>query len=365
MIPALGAFFVLVLAVAGCGSGVPGNSVADVAGNPITTQAFNHYMLIAAKYQALQNPGIPVIVANDPPNFSACIKSVRNQIPSLKSQKTSQLRSDCKQLFTSYNGQVMNFLVTAYWYQLEAQREHVPATDAQVQKAFNAALKAESPAQFQAFLSETGFTTEDVMYRYRIQVAFSNLLAKRDTTVTQAQIASYYAKNKSQLGTPETRSLRIVLTNSQAQANAAKSALSSGKSWDAVAKQYSIDANTKNKGGVLTNQSQGSLGDTTLDTAVFSAPANQLEGPVKGQFGYYVFQVTQIKPGTQPTLAQATAQIRKSLTSQAQSNAQASVENSAKKNWMPKTQCRSAYAMADCHGYKAPKSSSTASSSSG
>src|ERR1700693_1630354 len=72
-IPALGAFFVLIaVAVSACGSGMPGNSVAVVAGNPITTQAFNHWMFVAAKEQAAQSPGQPVIVPNDPPNFTKC-----------------------------------------------------------------------------------------------------------------------------------------------------------------------------------------------------------------------------------------------------------------------------------------------------
>ncbi len=70
---------------------MPGNSVANVAGNPITTQAFNHWMYVAAKGQAAQSPGQPVIVPNDPPNFTKCVTQVRAQIPALK--KTSDKRS--------------------------------------------------------------------------------------------------------------------------------------------------------------------------------------------------------------------------------------------------------------------------------
>ena len=71
---ALGAFFVLAVAVAACGSNVPGDSVADVAGNPVTTQAFNHWMYVAAKGNAAQSgPGAPVVVPTDPPAFKGCI----------------------------------------------------------------------------------------------------------------------------------------------------------------------------------------------------------------------------------------------------------------------------------------------------
>src|SRR5260370_29330581 len=108
---ALGAFFVVAVAVAACGSGVPGNSVADVAGNPITTRAFDHWLYVAAKSQAAQSPGSPVIVPNDPPNFSHCIAQVRAQIPTLAKSTDKTLRSDCKQLFTSLSSQVMDFLI--------------------------------------------------------------------------------------------------------------------------------------------------------------------------------------------------------------------------------------------------------------
>jgi foldase protein PrsA len=364
LIPALGAFFVLAVGVAGCGSGVPGNSVADVAGNPITLQAFNHWMFVAAKFQAAQAPGVPVIVANDPPDFPSCIASIRKQIPTLKKSTAKTLRADCKQLFGQYMGQVMQFLVTSYWYQLEAARDHIKVTDAQVDKEFNAALKQGGQAQYQAFLSQYGYTTQDVKYRFRIQLAFSKLLAKHNTNVSQAQIQSYYNAHKSQFGTPQTRNIRIVLASTQARANAAKAALAGGKTWAAIAKQYSIDAGTKNKGGLLTNVTQGSE-DTALDAAAFSAPQGKLEGPVKGQYGYYIYEVTQIKPGNQPTLAQVSSQIRQTLTQQYQNNAQAAVETDAKKHWLGKTQCRSLYSMPDCKGYKGSKSSTTPTSTTG
>src|ERR1700756_5296939 len=107
---ALGAFFVFAVGVAGCGSSVSGNSVADVAGNPITTQAFNHWMFVAAKSQAVSNPGQPVIVPHDPPNFKKCIAVVRGAIQSLAKTAPKTLRSDCKQLFTSLSSQVLDFL---------------------------------------------------------------------------------------------------------------------------------------------------------------------------------------------------------------------------------------------------------------
>ncbi|HEX4620373.1 MAG TPA: hypothetical protein VH208_02300, partial [Myxococcaceae bacterium] len=65
------------------------------------------------------------------------------------------------------------------------------------------------------------------------------------------------------------------------------------------------------------------------------------------------------------SLAQATAQIRQTLTSQQQTNAQTAIDNRAKKDWLTQTTCRSQYAMADCKGYKAPKTSTTGAAGAG
>jgi foldase protein PrsA len=356
-----GAFFVVIaVLVAACGSGVPGDSVADVDGNPITTQAFNHWMYVAAKSQAAQSPGSPVIVANDPPQFPKCIAQVRKQVPSLARTSTKQVRSDCKQLFTSLSSQVMDFLIKAYWYQAEAAKEGVKVTDKQVRSAFTKAKNQQfsTSAQFQTFLSQTGQTLPDILFRFRINQIFQKLISKHTTKITPAAVSAYYNSHKSQFGTPQTRDIRIVLAKTQGGANAAKAALSSGQSWKAVAKKYSTDPTSKNNGGLLVGVTKGEE-DAALDAAAFSAPTNKLLGPVKGQFGYYVFEVTKITQSTQQTLAQATPLIQQTLNGQQQTNSQTAVDKVAKKHWLRQTKCRSFYVIADCSGYKPPKTTTT------
>ncbi len=362
-IPALGAFFVAIaLAVSACGSGVPGNSVAVVAGNPISTQAFNHWMYVLAKTQAAQSPGQPVIVPNDPPHFTKCISQVKAEIPSLAKTSTKTLQADCARVFTSLSSTVLDYLIKAYWYQAQAHKLGITITPAQVQTALAQAKKGQfsTAAQFKSFLDSTGQTLADVTYRIKIEKIYSKLLARHPTKVTSAQISTYYNTHKSQFGTPESRNMKIVLTKTLAQANAAKAAIESGKSWAVVAKKYSIDPTTKNKGGVLTNVTKGQQ-DAALSQAAFAAKTNKVIGPVKGQFGYYVIEVTKINAATQKSLADSTALIKQTLTSQSQTAAANAVVNEAKKEWQSQTKCRSGYAMADCAGYKAPKTSTTSS----
>jgi foldase protein PrsA len=359
-IKALCAFFVVAVMVAGCGSGVPGNSVADVAGNPITTQAFNHWLFVAAKSQAANNPGSPVIVP-DPPQYNRCVAQVRHDLPSLASTPTKQIRADCKQLFGTYAAQVMQFLIEGYWYQLEANRDHIKVTDAQVQKAFQTAKTAQFPskAQFDTFLSQTGQTLADILFRFRINQIAGKLITKETKKVTPSAIQQYYNTHRSQFGTPERRDMRIVLTKTLAQANTAKRAVVSGQSWNKVARRYSIDPTSKNTGGLLVGQTKGQT-DPALDRAAFAAPINHLVGPVRGQFGYYIFEVTKITVPTQQTLAQATPLIRQTLTGQQNTTAQTALVKLLRSHWLGQTSCRAGYnATVFCRGYKAPKTPTT------
>jgi foldase protein PrsA len=361
-ISALGAFFVLAAGLSACGGGIPGNSVAVVAGNPVTTSAFNHWMYVAAKGQAAQSPGAPIIVPSGPPDYTSCIAQVRKQIPSLAKTPTSTIKTDCGQLFTSLSGQVMDFLIKAYWYQADAAKLHITVTNSEIQSQFQTAKKQQFPtaAQFQAFLTQTGQTLQDILYRVRINAIFKKLLARYGTTVTPAAIQAYYTAHVTQFGTPETVSLHFLRTKSAGQAAAAKAALGSGStsSWKTVAKKYSLDAATKNSGGVLTGVTKGQE-EAAFNNAIFAAKANTVVGPVKGQFGYYVFEVTTIKKSTQQSLTKATPQIRSLLTQQQQQTAQTKVDAHAKKNWFKQTKCRAVYSMADCTGFKAKPAPTT------
>ncbi len=361
LVLALGAFFAVAVTLSACGSTVPGNSVAVVAGNPITSQAFNHWLYVDAKGSS-QGSATPVIVPSDPPQFNKCIAAARTAIPQVAKESTSQLRSQCSSLFTQLSNQVLDFLIKSYWYQADAAKQHVTVTSAQVMKSFNQEKQQAYPTAsgFQSFLTQSGQTLQDILYRVRLNLIYTQLLNRQVKKVTPTDIANYYNTHKSSFGTQDTRDIRIVLAKTAADANAAKKALESGQSWNTVAKQYSTDPTTKDKGGLLTGVTQGQQ-DAALDAAAFSAPEGKILGPVKGQLanGYYVFEITNIKPATQQSLAKATTQIQTLLNQQQQTNAQNAVDNQAKKNWLSKTSCRQYYAMADCTGYKAPASSTT------
>ncbi|HEX5193592.1 MAG TPA: peptidyl-prolyl cis-trans isomerase [Solirubrobacteraceae bacterium] len=345
---------------------MPATDAAVVAGNPITLRALKHWMYVDAKGQSAQSPGVPVIVPEDPPNFDKCVAQVRAGIPQLKKASTKTIRSECRQLFTSLSGQVFDFLIKGYWYQGTAHKQGITLTQTQLNQAIDKAKKQsgiKTDAQYKQFLASSGYTDADIAFRIRVSTLYQKLLKQHPTKVTDAEIASYYKAHKSSYGSAEKLNMRIVLAKTKANANAAKSALAGGQSWDAVAKKYSIDPTTKDKGGLLSGVTANEE-DQALSKAAFAAPANKLEGPVKGQFGYYVFEVSKKIPATQESLKQATPAIKQTLTQQKQTNAAKAVNSLVTSQWKSKTVCAKLWAMADCSNYVKPKTSASASATS-
>ncbi len=85
-----------------------------------------------------------------------------------------------------------------------------------------------------------------------------------------------------------------------------------------------------------------------------------LGGPIKTPFGYYVYEVVSVTAGTQEPLSKVKSTIKAQLVATGQQSALSKFVKEFKKKWMAKTECRTGYSVADCKGYKAPKSSGTA-----
>jgi foldase protein PrsA len=356
---ALGAFFVPAALVAGCG-GVPGNAVATVDGDSIQKSEFDHWLNVAAKSGGQGATAVP-----KPPKFTECIAQKRKTTPKpAKGQPKvtdSQLKTQCKQEYDSLRDQVLQLLISFKWIEGEAKEMGVKVTDAEVKKSFDKQRKQAFPkdADFKKFLKDSGQTEADILKRVRLD-ALSNKIREKVTKgkdkVTDAQIAAYYKKNKQRFSQPERRDLRIVLTKNKAKAAQARKAIAGGQSFASVAKKYSIDQASKAQGGKLPAVAKGQQ-EKALDSAIFKAPKGKLVGPVKTQFGYYVFKVSNISKASQQTLAQAKGTIKQTLASQNQQKALDKFVKSFRKRWKAKTDCREGYRTQDCKN--APKATPT------
>ncbi|MFT5048827.1 MAG: peptidyl-prolyl cis-trans isomerase C [Chlamydiales bacterium] len=85
-------------------------------------------------------------------------------------------------------------------------------------------------------------------------------------------------------------SARHILVDSETLCSELKTKIAGGASFSDLAAQHS-SCPSGQKGGALGEFGPGQM-VPEFDTVVFSAPVNEVQGPVKTQFGYHLLEVT-------------------------------------------------------------------------
>ena len=356
VVPALGAVLILGVTVNGCG-GVPEDSVATVNGEPITKQSLDRWLAVVA-YAG----GRPAAAIPKPPDYEACVTHKRTAQPTAgKGQAKpteAQLAQQCGQEYAALRDQALGQLIMFNWLEGEAADRGISVSDDEVEKSFTEQKKTSFPsdADYQAWLKSSGQSEDDVLLRVRYDLLSSRIreqVTKGEDRVTEAQIADYYEGSKARFVQPDRRDLLVVMTKTRAEANEAKAALASGRSWKSVATEHSIDAASKARGGEMSDVSKGQQ-DKALDEAIFSATKGEIGGPVKTRLGYYVFTVTEIERASRQTFEQAKPMIKQLLVAERQQKALEDFTESFRDKWREQTECREGFLTADCNNGPEP-----------
>jgi foldase protein PrsA len=196
-----------------------------------------------------------------------------------------------------------------------AKNNNITATDAEI-NAREDQIKQNFPAgSWDEMLKSRNLTEDDVHAALREQLILDKALGSQ-VKVTPAQIKDYFDKNHATFDKPEQVTARHILVPNLAEAQKVEQLLKTNPaSFPDVAKQYSTDPGSKDKGGDLGTFKRGQM-VPSFDAVAFTEPVNAISAPVKSPFGYHIIQVEARTPGTKATLASATTQITDTLRQQ-------------------------------------------------
>ena len=188
------------------------------------------------------------------------------------------------------------------------------------------------------------------MLRVKLEAAVeqaAHKVTKGKDKVTDAQITAYYNKNKSRFAQPERRDLQHRADQDEGQGRRGQAGARVRRAFKTVAKKYSIDRHSKAQGGKLPAVAKGQQ-EKAFDDAVFRAPKGKLIGPIKTQFGYYVFKVDKVTKASQQTLTQANADDQAAARRRRTSRRRSTRSSRTSEKWKDKTDCREGYVTQDC-----------------
>ncbi len=140
--------------------------------------------------------------------------------------------------------------------------------------------------------------------------------------VTDEDLKSYYQQHQDEFREKPSSKVRHILIstqdagNDQKKLDAAKAKaedvlkqLKAGGDWKTLAKKYSDDPGSKDKGGEYPPFAPGQTAPE-FDKAIFTGPVGELQGPIKTQFGYHIIQVQQRNEAKLKTLDEVKSQIQ-------------------------------------------------------
>ncbi len=134
-------------------------------------------------------------------------------------------------------------------------------------------------------------------------------------------IKAYYESHPQEFTSEEQVSVRQIQVADEKTAKKVQAELKKGGDFAQLAKKYSTDAVTKDKGGDLGPVSKsgffGSLGrQPALAESAFAAPMNTTVGPIKSGLGYHLIQVTSKTPPQARPMEEVKPLILRQLTQQ-------------------------------------------------
>ena len=172
------------------------------------------------------------------------------------------------------------------------------------------------PGQFEQILKTQNLTEADVQRILRQQAVLEKAVAPT-IHVSDADIKAYLDKNHASLDTPEQVRARHILVADQKTADMIEAKLKAGGDFAALAKQYSTDPSSKDKGGELGFFSRNQM-VKQFENAAFTQKIGVVGPPIKSPFGYHIIQVEEHKPAQVATMANAHDKIKDILTQQQQ-----------------------------------------------
>ena len=269
-----------------------------------TTESLTKTLLIALFVFAIafQNANtaetidrIVAVVNEDPITHSEMREMVISMNPTTSAQQIDE-RTILQQMIEQkiFEQEAEKLGITVSEQELDASME-------QARRKYN--LNEEQMAEV---LKKQNLTPESFREQYRMQALGNKLLSsqlKNKIVITDDEIIDYYQQNYGGLGsTPkpvsanseQVRISHILISadsaNAEQKANEVASMAKSGKNFSELAKEYSDDSLTANKGGDLGSFKKGDLIEP-LEQAVERTPEGKVSDPVLSPAGYHIIKV--------------------------------------------------------------------------
>lgn len=130
--------------------------------------------------------------------------------------------------------------------------------------------------------------------------------------VSDEDARKVFEQRRERFGAPEKREVSQMFFPNESEAQAARSRITSGTSFDDVAKERNLNPADVDLGMIA----KTAIIDPAIADAAFSLASGEVSQPVQGRFGIALVKVGKIEPGVTPTYESVAAQIKKEISTE-------------------------------------------------
>jgi len=158
---------------------------------------------------------------------------------------------------------------------------------------------------------ETASLIEEMKRRIIVERFFKKEIEEK-VNVTPEEIKRFYTENPEEAKSPEEVRASHILLKTREDAETVKKKLKAGSRFDDLAKQYSIDPGSKNKGGDLGYFKKGMM-VPEFDAAAFSLKVGEVSDIVETRYGYHLIKVTDKREGKKRNFDEVSSELENKL----------------------------------------------------
>lgn len=219
------------------------------------------------------------------------------------------------ELAASGGEQALTNLINQELVNQEAAKKNITVTDADIDAEI-ASYKTQfgSDEALNQALVQYGMTMDDLRKQVVMELKLTKLLEPQ-IKVTDEQIKETFESYKDSFNTPEQVRTSVILVATEQEAKDIVKQLDEGADFAELAKSKSLDTATKEQGGDTDFFARGEK-EEAVETAAFKLAKGEVSEPVKTSEGYQVIKVTDKKEAHTATLEEKKEEIRKGLVSQ-------------------------------------------------
>jgi foldase protein PrsA len=225
-------------------------------------------------------------------------------------------KDELYEFMVKQNGrQALEMLISQKIIDLEAKKQNIEVSGADIENELERLYEYYGGKEsFNQAMEMNGYSLDDIKEELAVNVKVKKLLEPR-ISISEEDIKSYFEQNKDMFEEKEQVKARHILVKSEETAKEVEKKLAAGEDFAELAKTYSTDSATKDRGGELGYFGKGSM-VKEFEQAAFSMKTGEISAPVKSEYGYHIIEVEDRKEAKEASLEENRDEIRNILLEQ-------------------------------------------------